>query len=329
MLVSRSDDANTLKLHRSLTTLATVALLFVSSGATCIPKRPISAFAPPTLFQGAPDVQQLLEAINRSRAIVQLQSNAVTIDAEGIPKLSAKMVWERPKRFRMTGGLSSLTGTEFDLGSNDEYFWMSTRRGPSPTVFYARHDQFAAQVDRQILPVSPEWLIEALGVVELDPNTIIGTPHALADGQIEIKSTMESPIGPYRRTIVVDPKSAVIRRVMLQDPSERLIATSSLSNHQYYSSVQVSLPRNVQAQLIPIGGPPIDLTLDVGYYTINDNQGQDPARWAFPDTRGYQAFDLAQRNAGNPFPVRPPEYQPAMPGIPNVSYRGVTGMEMR
>ncbi len=156
--------------------------LFTTTGATCIPKRSLNEFAPPIIFANTPDVSQISEVLNRTRAIQQLQSNAVSIRIPDLPKLNAKMVWERPRRFRMTGGLSSMTGTDFDLGSNDEIFWMATRHGPQPSLHFARHDQFALQMERQVLPVSPDWLIEALGVIELDPSTVIGTPYVQAQG---------------------------------------------------------------------------------------------------------------------------------------------------
>ncbi len=302
-----------------------LGLVFTTGGATCIPKRPISEFQPPNVFTTPPEIHQIAEVLNRSRAIQQLQSNAVSIRVPGVPALSARMVWERPRRFRMTGGLSRMTGTDFDLGSNDEVFWMATRHGPSPTLYFARHDLFATQMERQILPVSPEWLIEALGIIELDPSTVIGVPSIQADGQMEIESTLASPIGQYRRTIYVDPKSAVVRRVLLRDPTGRLLATSSLSDHQYYSSIQSSLPRRIQAQLIPTGSPPMDMQIDVGFYTINDNQGQDPERWSPPDVAGYTVYDLIQLNGGQPLSVRPQEYQPATNGVPQISYRGVMG----
>ncbi len=302
--------------------------LFTTTGATCIPKRSLNEFAPPVIFSNTPDVAQISEVLNRTRAIQQLQSNAVSIRIPDLPKLNAKMVWERPRRFRMTGGLSSMTGTDFDLGSNDEIFWMATRHGPQPSLHFARHDQFALQMERQVLPVSPDWLVEALGVIELDPSTVIGTPYVQAQGLLEIESTVASPIGLYRRTIQVDPKSAVVRRVLLRDPSGRLLATSLLSDHKSYPTYQVTLPHTVQAQLIPAGGPPIDLTLNIGYYTINDNQGQDPNRWTPPNAAGYQLIDLVGQNVGNLNAVRPPEYQPATLGVPQVSYRGVNDFEM-
>jgi hypothetical protein len=304
-----------------------LSLLFCTTGATCIPKRPISEFQPPQVFSAPPDIVQIAEVINRNRAIQQLESNAVTVRLPDLPALTARMIWERPRRFRMTGGLSRITGTDFDLGSNDEMFWMATRHGPSPSLYYARHDQFAMQLERQILPVSPEWLIEALGIVELDPATVIGTPAIRADGMMEVESTMVSPIGHYRRTLIVDPKSAIVRQVLLRDPSGRLLATSTLSNHRYYSSIQTSLPQQIQAQLIPTGGPPMNLQVDIGFYTINNNQGQDPERWTPPNTAGYSLIDLVQLNSGQPLSMRVPEYQPAAPGFPQVSYRGVPGMD--
>ncbi len=302
-------------------------ILFVSSGATCIPRRSHNEFQPPALFQTPPDIVQLSEAINRTRAVQQLQSNAVTVRIPDLPTLSAKIVWERPRRFRMTGGLSRMTGTDFDLGSNDDMFWMATRHGPSPSLYYARHDQFASQIDRQILPVSPEWLIEAMGIVDLDPSNVIGSPRPLADGLIEIESTIASPIGQYRRTLHVDPKYGLVRQVLLRDPTGRLLASSILSNHQYYQTIQTSLPHKAKVQLIPSGGPPMNLEVDIGFYTVNDNQGQDPERWSAPQSAGFTLIDLVQLNSGQSTSVRTPEYQPAPTTVPQTSFRGVMGMD--
>jgi hypothetical protein len=302
-------------------------LLGSSSGATCTPHRSIREFQPPVIFQQAPDLDQLSEVLNRTRAIHQLQANTLSIRVPDIPPLSARMVWERPRRFRMDGGISRLTGTDFDIGSNDEMFWMATRHGPSPSLYYARHDQFALQLERQILPVSPEWLIEAMGIIDLDPTSVIGQPHPQADGLIEIESTIASALGQYRRTILVDPKLGVVRQLVLRDPSGRLLASSLLSEHQYYPLIQTSLPHKVQTQLVPTGGPPLNLQVDIGFYTINDNQGQDPDRWTPPNSAGYNLVDLVQLNSGQAPSVQLPEYQPAIPTVPQISYRGVDGMD--
>lgn len=310
-----------------LTSLLLVGLLFTTTGATCMPRRAVTETKLPTVFQTPPDITQLAEAINRTKAIQQLQSNSVTIRAQDIPTLTANMVWERPRRFRLTGGVSRLTGTDFDLGSNEEVFWMATRHGPSPSLYFARHDQFATQIDRQVLPVSPDWLVEAMGIVEIDPYAIVQTPQQRTDGMWEIETTTQSQIGQYRRTLVVDPTHALVRQVILRDPSGRLLASSTLSDHQYYSMIQTALPQKVKVQLVPTGGPPLILDIDIGSYAINDTQGNDPNRWTIPNPAGYTVHDLVQLNNGMSNASQPPQYQPPTPTYPQAAYRGVTEWE--
>jgi len=302
---------------------------WMTSGATCYQKRNVTDFQPPEVFRAPPDIQQLAEVINRNRGIQQLESNAVSVRLPGVPTLASRILWERPRRFRMTGGLSRLTGTDFDLGSNDEVFWMATRRGPSPVMYVARHDQFESQMNRQILPVSPDWLIEAMGIVELDPSTVVQTPTNRGDGMLEVESLISSQIGSYRRTLVIDPRFATVRQVILRDPSGRMLATSTLSDHQHYPSLQVSLPHHIQVQLMPVGTEPLDLDVVISFYTLNDNQGTDPQRWTIPDSAGYTVKDLVQMNASqtNQLPasaVQFPQYQYAQPQVPQASYRNAT-----
>ncbi len=219
-----------------------ILFLMVTTGATCMPRKPFNENKLQPVFTSVPDTTQLIEAINRTRAIQQLQSTSVTIRIPDLPTLSAKMAWERPRRFRMTGGVSKLTGTDFDLGSNEELFWMATRHGPSPSLYFARHDQFASQMDRQVLPVSPDWLVEAMGIIEIDPYSIIQTPQQRTDGMWEIETTVPSQLGQYRRTLVVDPTYALVRQVILRDPSGRLLASSTQSNHVKDPIAQVRCP---------------------------------------------------------------------------------------
>ena len=74
-----------------------------------------------------------------------------------------------PKRFRLRAE-TGITGPELDLGSNDEVYWMWVKRADRPAVYWGRHDQFYQSAARDLLPVPPDWLIEALGVVQLDPT---------------------------------------------------------------------------------------------------------------------------------------------------------------
>src|SRR5687768_4484695 len=104
-------------------------VLFVASGATC----------PWTLRQpGAPIPQVLLPAATLDQVIAAVNDNTararsgVTSHAylivPGAPRMSAELVFEAPRRFRLKGG-TGFTGPELDVGINDELFWLWVNRG--------------------------------------------------------------------------------------------------------------------------------------------------------------------------------------------------------
>lgn len=302
--------------------LLVVTILFSSSGATCIRRNTASDFQTPLLFQSPPSIQQLADAINRTKGIQQLQSTSVSVRMAGIPSLKAHMAWERPSNFRLRGGITSWTGTDLDLGSNAESFWMAVRQGPVPSLYYASHAMFDQQLNRQQLPVSPLWLVEAMGVIEFDPFALTSQPQTRSDGMLELTTTVPSAAGSFIRTLVVDPKYGTVKQVVLRDPTGRLLASSLMSNHKYYDSVQCSLPHLMQIQLVPSGGPPLDLAVEVGFYGVNSLEGNDPTRFTMPDARGYQAIDLIQLNLGNASANIPPSPQPVQMMQPTANYRG-------
>ena len=147
--------------------------LFAASGASC-PQflrqytNPLPRVLPPS-----PSLEQVIEVVNRNNSQIQsFSTNRATLSGPGFPTLRASVAFQRPGRFRLRAE-TGLTGAELDLGSNDELFWFWMRRNQPPAVYYCRHDQFAVSQTRQMLPFEPAWLIEALGVAELDP----GLPH--------------------------------------------------------------------------------------------------------------------------------------------------------
>jgi hypothetical protein len=309
--------------HKQCTNLFMLAVLLVcASGATCIRRNNISEFQPPIVFQETPSVDQIAEFLNRSRNIQEIQSRAVTVRIPDVPGLSANLIWQRSRNFRVQGGLSKMLGTDFDIGSNDELFWMATRHGPSPTMFVAQHQEFDAQLNRQVLPVSPVWLVEALGILELDPSLVLREPQMRPDGTLEILSQVPTAGGMYQRTLVLDPQRGVSRQIILRDPTGRLLAQATQSNHYYYESVQYALPHQVNVQLIPVDGPPLELAFEVAYYAVNANEGNDASRFVLPDLEGYTVINLVQLNSGLDQAAQPQAYQPAEPQPPMVGYRG-------
>ncbi len=297
-------------------------IVFCGSGATCIPKRASSEFEPPILFQTPPTLTELVEVVNRTSGVYQYQLPAVNVRLAGMPTLSATLDWQRERNFRMRGGLSRMTGVDFDLGSNDEIFWMSSRHDMAPTLYYAYHAQFESQLNRQILPVSPLWLVEALGIISIRPEHVTEPPQVGPDGLIRLSSIVPSPAGNYFRTLHIDAKQGTVKQIMLRDPNGRLLANAVLSRHEYRSAINASLPRTTQVQLMPVGGEPLTLEVSFEFYRINEDVQLDTSKFANPPTEGFQVVDLANLNLGSPS-VTMPAYQAEQPQAYDPDLRGV------
>ena len=125
---------------------------------------------PLVLHQGA-GLEEIIAAVNRNNSQIQsLYSESATLSSPSFPvTLRAKLAYQRPCYFRLLAG-TGVTGQEVDLGSNAQLFWFWVKRNQPPGVYYCRHDQYATSRARQTLPIEPNWLIEALGTMEIDPN---------------------------------------------------------------------------------------------------------------------------------------------------------------
>ena len=306
------------KAFRALQCLAIVALTFIAGGATCIPKRANTEFQPTPLFNSPPTLDQLAEAINRSRNIQSLQSNSVTVNVNKERTINTNISWAREKRFRMTASVAGVAGV--DIGSNDEAFWMAIRGGLTKEMYFARHIEFESQMDRPVLPVSPVWLVQAMGVCELDISRMPQQPVTRADGLVELTTIEPSPIGNFIRTLVVDPKFGFSRQVFLRDPTGRLVANAQQSKHEHYASVQASLPHLVKVQLIPAGSPVLEMDIAIASYVVNGLAPGSMTQFEMPSTNGYTLINLGQ---SGPQAVTPQQVALPQPSFPQVSYRGV------
>ncbi len=285
-----------------------------------MPRRTIPDFQPVPLFNTPPNLEQLADAINRSRNVQSLQSNSVTVKVNNQNSINTNVTWSRPKRFRLTASVLGFAGV--DIGSNDEAFWMAVRDGGQPTMFFARHSEFDLQVDRPVLPVSPEWLIQAMGVCELDLMRVDARrpPRTRPDGMMEITTWEPSPIGNNYRTLIIDPKYGYCREVLLYDPSLRLVAHAKQSKHEYYASVQTSLPHQAKVQLLPSGSDPLELDISIASYVVNGLSPDNMKQFEMPSMSGYKPMDLGRIG---PQAVVPQQVAPAQPNYPQNAFRGV------
>ena len=294
----------------SLAYLAMLAVLVAGSGATC--QRPLSmnpfggqgAIPPQVLVDGA-SRDQIVAAINQNSAKIQsLSATGVSItipDTLGLPLLSGNIAAERPGRFRLTAG-TGVTGSELDVGSNDELFWMWMKRNQTPGVYYCRHDRFANSNIRQVMPVEPAWLLAALGMVDIDPASVYDGPVVGRDGRVEIRTWMPSASGRLPRIMVIDPLRALVVEQWVYDASGTTVLASAVAeSHRYYPVEQVALPERITIRLPPAG---LAFKIDLGSVAVN-RLGSDPRQlFSMPAFEGTPPFDLSGAVPGTPLPGR-------------------------
>ncbi len=156
----------------------------------------------------APTLADVIAVINNNTNLVRsLYSADASLSAPLTPTLRATLAVERPRRLRLRAE-TALTGPELDVGSNDQLFWLWMKRQTPPSIFYCRHEQYAQSAARQMFPVQPEWLIDALGLPSVDPAGQHLGPTPVDRGKLRLQSQLTSPFGPQTRTIVIDAPAA-------------------------------------------------------------------------------------------------------------------------
>lgn len=294
--------------------------VFPCGGATCARRRPSAEFTPPIVFKETPTHEQLMEHLNRTQQIERLNCGTVTLSsAEVSTELSGNLSWHRPAQFRLQAypGATRMLGDALDAGSNQEAFWLLTKvPGQRHTLYYARHDQFDTQTGpRHILPVSPLWIREALGIIEFDPAWHHEALPQRPDDKMEIRSLIPTPRGSYQRIVIVEPTRATIQQLVLIDPDGKMIASAQQSEHTYYPAIDASLPHRVDLQLQADEGPVLAFTIRIGFYTINETMGDEGLRYVMPDPTGMSVVDLVQANASigqtQPVPIPAPTHSAA------------------
>ena len=301
-------------------------------------RRPTSLFATPgpeapTVLQPAATLNDVIAAVNANTMRV---ASYVTYDARissngivNIPLLTANIAYERPRNFRLRGS-TAITGPEIDLGSNDDEFWFWIRQSQPQAIYHCRHDQFANSPARDALPVEPQWIADALGLVYLDPTLPHEASLTPVDGKLEVRTKLYHPTGTRTRTTIIDATRAWVVEQILYDSRGQLIASSKASDFRYDPLTQVSLPKKVA---IRVPSQSLSFTIDLGNVAINTYAGDAAMLWTRPTIANTPNYDLGGAAApaagtiapptpvrempfpGQPLPVAPQQSPAAMPAV--------------
>lgn len=286
-------------------TISTLVILgFVTGGAACPRRDATLVFPPPPPVLGqTPTLAEVAAAVNRTSVIRELSSNTARVDVlsmNGAPELTATLSIRRDKDFRLRGSLPIVMGSVLDMGSNSDAFWFEVAEGLGKTLYYARHDQYQSQMNRAVLPVDPTWVMDSLGLVQLNPATVVAGPVMRPDGKLEVRSLIPMASGTFQRVYYIDARGGHVTDQLLFDSSNHQIAKATATRHQYYSDYQCSLPHTVKLELTPKQGQPIVLQIEIGSYVINQILSGDPNLFTMPQGAS-SAVDLT--TIGNIAPV--------------------------
>ncbi len=304
---------------RAILWIGILCVGFVTGGATCARRNPALDFPPPppTLSE-APTLEELAEVLNQTDAIQQLSTNSASVEVlsmPSLPSLSATIHLQRDRNFRMRASLPVVMGSGLDLGSNNEMFWFEVPEGVSRKLYYARHEEYRQQLHRAILPVDPTWLIEAIGLVHLDPATVVDGPIQRTDGKLEIRNTISMPQGDYERVCYVQHPGGYVTHQFLYAPQGRLVAASEASNHRFYEAHGCALPHRVRFDLLPAEGHPLSMQIDIGSYLVNELLGDEATLFAMPQNAA-QAEDLTRLSIAPGVASAPSHYRADRPAGP-------------
>lgn len=279
------------------------AVAVSAGGAQCM--RPLTQ--PPVIYGPRvltehPTTQDVIQVVNANSALIRsLYTTDATMSVPGAPSLRANLALERQKKLRLRAE-TALTGAEVDMGSNDELFWFWVRRNPPPTLYYCRHDKFATSAAKQIVPVDPEWLLDAIGLVTFDAYHQHSAPQKNRNGKWEVRTTLPDPAGgaPLTKVTVVDDARGFVLEQHMYDSRGTLIASALTSRHWRDPGSGAIVP-----QVIDINWPSTQFSLkfDVRTWTVNNLQADPKQLFTMPSFPGWAVVDLADpsnRSGGAP-----------------------------
>lgn len=259
----------------------------------------------PVVLEKTASLEQLITAVRSQSERVQQLKTDVRVTSPGTPTLRGDLQLERPSRLRLQAGVLGISDLGFDLGSNEESFWVWKKAalpGDPPTLFFSSHQGYQQSVLREHLQLQPLWLVDALGLIEFPSEDQHTGPFARPDGRVEIRSFSRSPARPAVRIAVIDPVKAIVNQQSFYDQAGNLLAYLNSIQHQYYPEHQVSLPQRVEIHLAGPQGQTSKLTVDSGKYLINSLFGDPQLLWQMPNPPDVRRVDLSAPNASPNLP---------------------------
>lgn len=208
----------------------------------------------------------------------------------------------QPRNFRLIGA-HSLAGTMIDIGSNTNEFWMYAKPLGKDNYFYCSHDAFSRGDVNFPIPFDTDWVMQALGMAEYEPNGQYDVKANREQGAYVLYQQTKTRTGlPVVKTTVFnadwdDGRKPAVRKHVIFDVRD---PKTPIASAEIVAAKTITLPGGgyVQAPTEVILEWPkqsFRMTMKLGRERINEDFG-DRAAGLFnkPSIRGSNPIDLAK-----------------------------------
>ncbi|HEY8505863.1 MAG TPA: hypothetical protein VIL46_14860 [Gemmataceae bacterium] len=298
-------------MRRSLGVLLSLGLLAGLPGCASWFKTPSTVEPPPVPLAQLPQPADLVRYLNNEAAKVQsIEARNLDIQTRvkgrWVPALDGWMVCEKPKNFRLA---AKKFGPQVDLGSNDREFWFWVKEGPQDAsgrtyLFYCSYEDFEKGVQMPF-PFQPEWVLQALGMAEYDPNGNYTVEQK--GGTLELIEETTSQGQPIRKVTVFNARTIsppgyqgmpqvvghIVRNAQGQVISKATISRVGTTVNPA-SGEPIVYPREVQLEW-PAEQLTMRLSLDDVILNGSIDRNRAAGLFTRPQWRDIPAYDLARR----------------------------------
>ena len=251
--------------------------------------------AVPVTRQPSSALIQLIKTLNaRAQAIKQLNA-PVTVKIPGAPKIKGSLQVEFPKRMRLKAGVLGVSEMGVDAGSNEQQFWVWSKMslpGSPAALYFANHDQYQNSQARSQIPLEPEQIINALGLVTLDPNGRHYGPFPEGKRHVRLY-TIENVNGARQtRMLLINANTAAVEQTSVYDQNNQLVAYANALKFKSYNQHNISLPQKIEIHVVQPGQADFVMKVDLGSFSVNSLFGDPNQMWAMPEARNVKRVDL-------------------------------------
>lgn len=252
----------------------------------------------PVVFNRMPSQAELLQHLaNNSQKFRQL-SGDLRVSLDGTPQLRGTMQLELPKRLRIKAGVMGVSQFGVDVGSNEQDFWVWTKVNlprQKPAIFHASHEGFrqVSSSVREAIPLEPVWLLEGLGLIEFDANTIHQGPVLSREGYLQLYSAIQTPNGRNVRVTTIHPQYGTVLQQSLYDQQNKLIAYTDSLDYRSFPQQRTALPEKIVMYLFQ-HGQQTKMVIEASDYRFDSLYGDPNQMWAMPQPDGVESIDLTR-----------------------------------